>query len=480
MPTPRPPSLMRPGFHRRSHERASEYRPLPDRDGLYEEGIIGTGNSPIIKPSDWPGWDGIEDFHLHGPADSTRPTGWATPPMQPDGGGGGYNRYFFDGSTGAAPFDIFAAGWKDPEMFMSRIGVVQTAIAACADVLSSMPVYGATKRSAQVELPSWRHSPNKATYPSWSAFMEQLVSQYLSRGEVFLWALSRYADTGYPREFVILNPAWVNVTSDGNGGWNYYLGDDKLVDEDVLHIKQHSVPSEAHGYGALAWMARSVAGAETLNSYVENVARFGTPAIITSPASLDARGARELKAKWLESRSIPGQPAVLSGGLTYQDGGGGLSPADMAAAAMISSTEAKLIAAICATPPIVCGVESPGGNLFYQTLSGMTSAWWRIGLRPAANRLMSAMSGWLLPSAGTWMELNRDDFIRSADPLQNVQALATAINTRDEEGFPLMTINEARVIERRDIHEDATTPGSRTDKPVEDRFLDARALSGDD
>ena len=462
---------------------------MPDPDWLIENGIQGTNpNTPIIRPSDWGGWANYPYAHLHAPADQTRPgnrpdTGdWLMPPMQPAGewmGGdfGSWNRYFFDGSSGAFPpidpyGDFFGLGWKDSAAFMDRLGSVQTAIDAVGNVLSSMPLYG-HKNEQQVKLPEWSHNPDPDTYESVQDALKQIVTQVLGRGEVFLWATARYSN-GYPSRFVCLNPSWIGVTTDGNGRRVYHLGDDRLDSRDVLHIRYSHSPGELHGVGPLEWMARTLVGNETLHTYVDSVAKYGVPAILNNPAGMDARQAADLKSKFLASRRV-GEPVVLSGGITYQDGAGALSPESLAAVDMIHTNEAKLVAAICQTPPYIVGVEQPGGSMTYSNLHQLTSGWWRIGLRPLARKITSAMSSWLLPY-GTAMELNRDEFVRPADPAMLAQYYSTMANIQDADGYPALTVNEIRVAERFTPHYDAHSPGNNPD--AVNRFEDALDLSG--
>lgn len=466
----RPPS--RTGL-RRVYTRAAEVPSAPDPDAIVDAAAIGpNAAAPIVVPQDWPGFGA--DVHFHASADSLRPDGWIMPPMQP---AGAIEPYFFDGNSGAYPWGEFGFGFgrKNPDQYLERLGTATSAIDAVANVLSSMPVYVHEADRPVPNPPMWTSNPQPGTYESWVDFFKVLVVELL-QGETFIWATARSSSTGYPSRFVILNRSWMSVSTDGQGRRQYRLGDDLLNPDDVLHLRYLHAPGDLRGTGPLAWMARSIVGARVLAEYVENVAQYGVPAILHAPNQLNARQSAEMKAKWLAARSRAGEPAVLSGGITYESGNG-ITPEALAAVDMIHTTEAKIVSAICQTPPYLVGVDQPGGSMTYGSLHQLTSSWWRIGLRPLAQRIMSAMGQWLLPH-GTAMELNRDEFIRSADPAQTAQYYATMASIQDEYGYPALTVNEIRVAERYEPHTESAAPGSRPDIPTPDRFSDSLDLTG--
>ena len=70
-------------------------------------------------------------------------------------------------------------------------------------------------------------------------------------------------------------------------------------------------------------------------------------------------------------------------------------------------TEAK-IAILLGVPPFLLGLPSGGDSMTYSNVSSVYDFHWRGGLRPKAQRLMLALSQWLVPSRHRQVEVNRD------------------------------------------------------------------------
>jgi hypothetical protein len=84
----------------------------------------------------------------------------------------------------------------------------------------------------------------------------------------------------------------------------------------------------------------------------------------------------------------------------------------------------------------------------YSNVNAIFDYHWRASLRPKAAAVMGALSGWALPR-GTTVELNRDAYIE-AEPLQRAQTVQILNNIRDQQGNPVLSVDEIRQAERFD------------------------------
>ena len=112
-----------------------------------------------------------------------------------------------------------------------------------------------------------------------------------------------------------------------------------------------------------------------------------------------------------------GLPAVLSGGVDFRVLS--FDPEKMALVDLANWNEAR-IAVLLSVPPICMALPSGGDPMTYLNATALFDYRWRAGLRPLAQHVMSALSGWALPR-GTTVELNRDEFVRPG-PLERAQA----------------------------------------------------------
>jgi HK97 family phage portal protein len=370
---------------------------------------------------------GPADVHFDAQQWNGWPGDWATPPME-NWQGGEWSGYGY--------------GRQNKEGYLSRVSTVMTCTDLTSKQLASMPIYGHVN-DAPFALPDWRKTPQPELYDSWPTFVKTLVNSMVLRGEAILWATARYAN-GYPARFVVLNADWINIEPDGDGGWAFFLGEQRLARQDVLQIKYQAIAGRAHGLGPLEWAAGSVTDAKVLDAYASNIARFGVSAILTHPNNLTAKQSADLKASFMASRAIKGAPAVLSGGITYE--AISMSPKDMALVDLLQMNEQRIAAAI-GVPPILAGLPQPGGSLTYSSVNMLTDFWWRSALRPLAQQIASSLSGWLLPGDRA-IEFDRDEFIRP-----DLGTLASYYSTMHsivdgDDGDPAMTVDEIRIAER--------------------------------
>ncbi len=336
------------------------------------------------------------------------------------------------------------AEWWPPPWSGGRVNaltdVAWGALDLNSSVLSTMPPY--LVDAAPSTDATWLINPNPEIYTSWEEFAKQLFWDY-QLGEAFVLATARYA-TGFPARFHVVPPWAVDVEIAG-GIRTYSIGNVD-VSMDMLHVRYHSSVDDARGHGPLeAGRARLVAS-EVLSRYAQNFAAAGgVPAsILTHPEELTAEQAAELQAMWVTARaSHIGEPAVLSGGVTHD--AIQINPKDMALVELSQLTESRIVV-LLGVPPFLMGLPSGGDSLTYSNVTSLFDYHWRAGLRPKADTVMSALSQWLLPR-GTTVELNRDAYIMPG-PLERAQTAEIYNRIRDNQGNPVLTVEEIRAGER--------------------------------
>ena len=90
----------------------------------------------------------------------------------------------------------------------------------------------------------------------------------------------------------------------------------------------------------------------------------------------------------------------------------------------------------------------------YSNVSSIFDYHWRAGLKPKAQRVMRALSGWLTPR-GTIVEVNRDEYVRPG-PLERAQTQEIYIRSG------VLTAEEVRILERFPTETAPTTAGVLT------------------
>jgi HK97 family phage portal protein len=311
-----------------------------------------------------------------------------------------------------------------------------------SNVLSTMPPYlvgAAPSLSAD-----WLTNPDPDIYTSWEEFAKQLFWDY-QMGEAFVLATARYA-TDWPARFHVVPPFLVNVEMDA-GRRRYTIGARDVTD-DILHIRYQGSVSDARGHGPLEVGAPRLVAASVLARYATTlVAGGGIPAsVLQHPEELTALQSSNLKAQWVQARlSSIGEPAVLSGGVTWQPTQ--INPKDMALLELSQFTEAR-IAYLLGVPAFLVGLPAGGDPMTYSNVSSIIDYHWRASLRPKAQHVMPGLSGWALPR-GTTVELNRDEYVQPG-PLERAQTAQTLHSIVDKQGNPALTVEEIRAAERLD------------------------------
>jgi HK97 family phage portal protein len=312
-----------------------------------------------------------------------------------------------------------------------------------ANQLSTMPPY--LKNGASTLNADWLNNPNPAVYTSWEEFAKQLFWDY-QLGEAFVLATAWYS-SGWPSRFHVV-PPWMVQIDLVDGLRAYRIGDLDVTD-DILHIRYKSQVGWAHGTGPLEAGRYRMVAAEMLIQYgMKLTAGGGIPAgVLQHPEELSADQAALLQAQWVQSRlSTIGEPAVLSGGLTWQQTQ--INPNDMALTSLLDREEGR-IAHLLGVPSELLGIPTSTDPMTYKNVTMWFDMHWRTGLRPKAQHVMAALSGFLLPR-GTNVELNRDEYV-AAEPLERAQTAQILNSIVDPvTGQPALSVQEIRDSERLD------------------------------
>jgi HK97 family phage portal protein len=345
-----------------------------------------------------------------------------------------------------SPWSGWPSEWSTPP-FSGHVAALADTAWACLDlnsgVLASMPPY--LVGAADSLDAGWLENPQPAVYTAWEEFARQLFWDF-QLGEAFVLATARYAN-GYPARFHVV-PGWtVNVELAGDGRRLYSIGREDVT-EDVLHLRYKSTVDDAHGHGPLEAGAPRLVAAEIYTRYGTQLATSGG----IPPGTLEVEGERlsaaqaaDLQAQWVASRQAGlGLPAVLSGGVKWAPSG--LSPVDLALLDLERFNESR-IAVLLGVPPFLVGLGSGGDPMTYANVVTIFDYHWRAGLRPKAQAVMSALSGWLLPR-GTRVELNRDAYVQPG-PKDRAETWKILNGIADASG-PVMSVEEIRAAERLD------------------------------
>lgn len=343
---------------------------------------------------------------------------------------------------GVAPWSGWPSEWSTPNwqgMVQSLTDTAWACLDSNASILSTMPPY--LLNAAPSLDADWLNNPDPDQYASWEEFAKQLFWDYQCAGETFVLATAYYA-SGWPARFHVVPPWGVDASMNGDGRRRYLLGGPGGPDvtADLLHVRYTSSTGDAHGHGPLEAGGPRMVAANALSRYAYNVAAGGgvPNSVLMHPSRLSAEQAAELQSQWVASRmSSIGLPAVLSGGVDFK--ALSFSPKDIALVELGQWNDAR-IAVLLKVPPFCMGLPSGGDSMTYSNVISLFDYRWRDGLRPMAQAVMSALSGWALPR-GTTVEVNRDEFVRPA-LLERAQAWKILL----EAG--VVTAEEVRAAER--------------------------------
>jgi HK97 family phage portal protein len=272
--------------------------------------------------------------------------------------------------------------------------VVWAAINLNATAIADMPAV-VTKGLALQSSPSWLTNPSPQLYTQWGEFMRQACWSYWGCGEIFIVCTGRFADSGYPRTFMVVDP-WL-VNAEILNGVRHYTINGIDADADVLHIRYASWNGDARGHGPLEVAGERITAARVLMRYASDLASAGgVPwGILTSKYRMTKAESDKLKSQWISAaRSRLGAPAILDADLNLQITQ--TTPRDMTLTDLQKFAEARL-AVLLGVPPYLLGLPSGADSLTYSNVNSIFDYWWRITLKPHGDYILKAVSEWALP-----------------------------------------------------------------------------------
>jgi HK97 family phage portal protein len=250
--------------------------------------------------------------------------------------------------------------------------------------------------------PAWVSNPDPNWYPNGigDAIFASVWSMY-AWGDAFILITDRYANSGLPRTWTVLDPAPMDVTV-RRGIRRYKSGNVDLNPDDIVQISRNpggvrgtsalsSYGSYLYGLLASAEMARAMTG------------ESGVPNTVLRPKKqLNAEQAAALQAQWAARTSARrSAPAILPPDIEYDQLA--FSVKDLMLMD-VQQFDAQVIASAFGVPPYMVNLPLEGG-LTYQSPVMLGEHWWRFELLPAGLRVQRALSANMLPR-GSWVELD--------------------------------------------------------------------------
>lgn len=286
------------------------------------------------------------------------------------------------------------------------------------------------------------------TYLDWHF---SVIWSLILRGNAYALPADIDQATGYPRQFVLLNPDEVWVDLDDRGMPVYAIGDEELGPADVMHIRGITPPGSVVGIGVIEAHRRGLSTMLALEQYaLDSFATSGVPSgiITVDRPELGQTQADDLKARWMAAFSGRREPAVVPRSISFKPLA--FSPEDMAyvEAKKLGATE---VCWIFGVHPMMIGAPA-GTSMTYGNVEAVGSAFARDSLMGWSGRVEQTFTKWI-PRALV-ARYSYDGFLRGTT-LERMQAHDIALRIGVE------TLNEARDSEHRPRFDDA-----RADEPL--------------
>ncbi len=301
-----------------------------------------------------------------------------------------------------------------------------------SDQLGSLPMT-AERNGEPLETPTLLSAPEVDR--TRSEFVAALTTSLLINGNAYLLAGNRNS-LGFVQNVVLLDPEAIQVfVQDGRPQYRTARG--ALNPEDVLHIRNFTLPGHVVGYGPLDYNRQSIAQTLAADQYAAQAFTTGAlpDGVLHSENEITSDQAQDLKAAWIAGNGGRQRgPAVLSGGVKYQ-------PLEFSSVDMelLDSRRynAEQMCTLFGVPPHLVGVPSQDSKT-YANVQDDTRFFVNFSLRPLAIKIEEALST-LLPR-GQRAVFNFDAVLR-ADTQTRYDAYETALRA----GF--MTVDEVRALE---------------------------------
>ena len=310
--------------------------------------------------------------------------------------------------------------------------VANRCIALIADQIGSLPIH-AERGNERITTPALLAAPEIDR--TRSEFVSALVTSLLINGNAYLLAGRRDA-LGYPQSVMLLDPEAIQVAI-VDGQPQYRTARGTLNPEDVLHIRNFTLPGHVVGYGPLDYNRQAIAQTLAADQYAAQAFMTGSlpDGVLHSENEITSDQAHDLKQAWIAGNGGRQRgPAVLSGGVKYQ-------PLEFSSVDMelLDSRRYNQVqtCTLFGVPPHLVGVPSSDSKT-YSNVQQDSTFFVRFTLRPLAIKVEEALST-LLPR-GQRAVFNFDAVLR-ATTLERYQAHEVALRA----GF--MTIDEVRALE---------------------------------
>ena len=277
-------------------------------------------------------------------------------------------------------------------------------------------------------------------------------------------------DNGYPDFFYPVAIDRVHIGRQ-DGELIYRIDDRVYPTDEILHIKNFTLPGEVFGRGIVQTQKQAIGKEIAINEYAARYFDGGvnpTAVIKSGNPDLTQEEADALKAAWLSMYSGRNrQPAVLNATTDFEILSSNAQESQLIEAQIAGLTEA---ANILGLPAYYLG--APNSSRTYANVEQENLQLVRWSIQPIAERIEQALSDLLV--RGQEAKFNYDTLLRT-DTLSRYQAHAVGIQS----GF--LTVNEVREMENRDpinpIDQDPIDmeePGS--DLSEEDEGVDSSEL----
>jgi HK97 family phage portal protein len=315
----------------------------------------------------------------------------------------------------------FAAmmGGANPAMLGDALGTVLRCLQLNAQQVSSMPL----RVHGNAPAPAWIGNPDPEVYTS---LVEAVFSAVWSRyhdGNAYLYVTDRYA-TGYPRTWIVLDPAYMTVEYDEYLEARYTWYGYAIDRADLLHVKRDPRPGALVGTPALQGYWSNLSSAWASESYAADA--FATGGVPTTALKykrkLTGKQAADLQAQWIAAVSArAGAPPVLDDDLDLTTLS--FSPRDMMLLEL-REFDAKTLAGAFGVPAFLLNLPQAGG-LNYSNPEMLFQTWWTTELYPCSKQIDTALSSWL--PAGSWVTFDPQAMLRP-DPVQLSTMWLAALN----------------------------------------------------
>lgn len=263
-----------------------------------------------------------------------------------------------------------------------------------ADVVSMMTVETFTL-NGKTRVPSEPGAFVKNPAGGWGMpdWVYQSIVSLMLRGNA-IGAIKARDWLGNPTQVEWYHPDAVALDPSAPAGVRAYLVNGKPVAaEDVFHVRAYPMPGQIMGLSPIRYAASQIATEGYIADFAQGFFRDGAhpTGILTTPQQKNGDQARVLKERFKDS-IIGREPAVLSGGLSYQTIQ--VSPEE----SQFLATQKYGVAAICrifGVPPEMVAAEA-GNSMTYANVEQRSIDFLTYSVQPWLTRLETAIST-LLP-----------------------------------------------------------------------------------